>query len=84
MRIRTATIEATITQIDGITYTTLGDLHEFYFRGGRENDGEESGAWFLVEWRDQGSRSSLANNEEVPTPVLHRTWWELKCFYHSP
>ncbi len=82
MLIRTATIDLSITRMDQVTYSTLGDLHEFFFRSSRED--EEPGRWFLVEWRDHGTPSAPAVDEGTPTPISHLSWWALKCSFNDP
>jgi len=55
------------------------DQQDFFFRPGREADGEDSGRWYLLEWRDLAPSGSGDTHDRLP--VLGITWGSLKLRY---
>lgn len=63
------------------TWVSRDDLHEFYFRPGREEEQEDPGDWFLVEWREIPSPTKPRPPDTSPTPVHPTHWSWIKCAF---
>jgi hypothetical protein len=62
-------------------WVSKDDLHEFYFRAGKESAGENPQHWFLLEWREILLQQKPAPLQGGPTPVLGTHWSQIKCLF---